>query len=182
MVRSFHQYWWLLVMRGMLAVIFGIVAFSVPVFLLGMVGITYGLYAIGDGLMVTVTALRYRHENVAWWVQLLEGAAGIAAGAAVLLIPEVADTALVFIIAYWAIFTGSMEMISAFRLRREIDREWSLAIGGALSIFLGIYILLNPGAGLIGLLWMIGSYAVLFGLVIVYFGFKARRFMHQFTG
>lgn len=181
MVRTFNQFWWLLVLRGLIAVIFGVLAFMVPATVLLALVLVFGIYALTDGVMAVITGLRNREENSSWWVQLLEGLAGIAAGAAALFIPGVAATALLFIIAYWAIFTGAMEIISAIRLRREIDNEWSLAISGALSVLLGFFILLNPGAGLIGLLWAIGGYAVLFGLLFIYLGLKARRFSQRYA-
>lgn len=179
MVSAFSRYWWLLVLRGVLAIIFGILALVLPGAAIFALVILFGVYALVDGVMAVIAATRGRDTNQRWWVLLLEGLAGIIAGIIALVWPGITAVALLFVIAFWAIVTGILEIAAAIRLRREINNEWALGLTGALSVILGIVLLVNPGAGALGLIWAIGIYAILFGVLMIYLGIRVRSGSHQ---
>jgi uncharacterized membrane protein HdeD (DUF308 family) len=175
------RYWWLLALRGVAAIIFGILAFAVPGVTLLVLVLLFGIYALIDGVLAIVSAFQQRQENDRWWVVLLEGLAGVAAGVVTLLFPDAATLFLLILIAVWAIFTGIMETIAAIRLRREIENEWALGVTGVLSVILGVLLLINPGAGALGLIWVIGAYAVIAGVLMLYLAFKLRGSAQKFA-
>jgi len=175
------RYWWLLALRGVAAIIFGILAFAVPEVTLLVLVLLFGIYALIDGVLAIVSAFQQRQENDRWWVVLLEGLAGVAAGVVTLLFPDAATLFLLILIAVWAIFTGIMETIAAIRLRREIENEWALGVTGVLSVILGVLLLINPGAGALGLIWVIGAYAVIAGVLMLYLAFKLRGSAQKFA-
>jgi len=181
MLRPMARYWWLLALRGVAAIIFGILAFAVPEVTLLVLVLLFGIYALIDGVLAIVSAFQQRQENDRWWVVLLEGLAGVAAGVVTLLFPDAATLFLLILIAVWAIFTGIMETIAAIRLRREIENEWALGVTGVLSVILGVLLLINPGAGALGLIWVIGAYAVIAGVLMLYLAFKLRGSAQKFA-
>ncbi len=174
MVRPLARYWWLFALRGIAAIIFGVLALIVPGVTLVVLVALFGAYALIDGVLATIAAFRQRDENNRWWVLLLEGLAGIVIGVLAFLFPGQTLLTLLFFIAFWAIFTGIMEIITAIRLRREISNEWSMGLMGVISILLGIVLLVFPAAGLVGLVYAVGIYAILFGILMLYLAFRAR--------
>ena len=174
MVRSLSQNWWLLVLRGVLAILFGISAFIWPGITLLTLIIMFAVYAIVDGAIAIWTGFSRTKESSRWWTFLLEGLLGIGAGIVALLWPGLATLVLIYIIASWAIFTGILEIATAIRLRNEITNEWFLALGGVLSIGLGILLFLQPAAGSLAIIWMIAGYAVVFGLLLLILGIRLR--------
>ena len=168
--------WWLVALRGLLAILFGLIAFVWPgVTWLALI-LLFGVYAIVDGIFAMVSGVIRSRYSSRWWVFLLEGLISLAAGVIVLLQPELAGLALVIVIAIWAVLTGILEIVAAIRLRREIRNEWMLGFAGFLSIVLGILMLLQPAAGGLVITLMIGSYALIFGILLVALGFRLRRF------
>ncbi len=174
MLRTMARHWWLLALRGIAAVIFGVLAFIVPGVTLLVLVLLFGAYALIDGILAVITSFREREENHRWWVLLLEGLAGVIVGVIALFAPQVAAVSLLFLIAFWAIFTGIMEIIAAIRLRREISNEWALGLSGVLSVILGVILLVYPSAGVLGLIWAIGAYAIIFGVLELYLAFRVR--------
>ncbi len=166
---------WLIGLRGLLAVIFGVLAFIWPGLTALVLVFFFAAYAILDGILTIAASLRNRHVNDRWWVILLEGLVDIAAGVIAFIFPTLAAIVLVFVIAIWAILTGILELVMAFRLRREINNEWFLVLSGVVSILLGVIMVINPNAGLIGLVWAIGGYAVIFGILMLILAFRAGR-------
>lgn len=139
-------------------------------------------YVFIDGILTIAAAVRNREENERWWLGLVEGIIDIAAGIIAFLYPGPTAVVIVFVVAIWAIVTGILEIALAFRLRREIENEWALGLTGVVSLILGAIILVNPGAGLVGLVWAIAGYAVIFGLLMIYLAFKAGRLTPTGTG
>jgi uncharacterized membrane protein HdeD (DUF308 family) len=158
-----------------LAILFGLSAFIWP----GITWLTlilfFGVYAIVDGLIAIGTGFARTKDTPRWWAFLLEGLISIGAGVVALIWPDLATLVLVYMIAAWAVFTGILEIVAAIRLRHEIDNEWFLALGGILSIGLGILLFLQPAAGSLALIWMIGGYALVFGVLMVILGFRLRN-------
>ena len=175
MVRTLSQNWWLVVLRGVLAILFGIAAFLWPGITLLTLIVMFGVYAIFDGLIAIWTGLSRTRETPRWWMFLLEGLLSIGAGIAALVWPGLATLVLVYVIATWAVFTGILEIVAAIRLRHEITNEWFLALGGVLSIGLGILLFLQPAAGSLAIIWMIAGYALVFGILLVILGIRLRN-------
>ena len=174
-MTSLAKYWWLVVLRGVLAILFGLSAFLWPG-LTRLVLITiFGVYAIADGVIAIITGITRAKNSSRWWVFLLEGLVNIGAGLVALIWPGLATAILLGIIAAWAMVTGVFEIIAAIRLRREINNEWLLMLGGLLSILFGSALVLQPGAGGLALIWLMGAYALVFGVVLIALGFRLRN-------
>lgn len=174
MLRTLSRYWWLVALRGAAAVVFGILAFIWPGLTLSALVILFGVYVLIDGIANLVAGFSDRKANGRWWVTALEGVVGILAGILTFLYPGLTAVLLLYFIAAWAILTGVLEMVAAFRLREEIEGEWALGLSGLISIFLGVGLVIFPTAGALAVVWMIGIYAILFGGLLVYLAFKLR--------
>lgn len=174
MLSNLSRYWWLLALRGVAAILFGILAFIWPQLTLEVLIILFGVYVLIDGASNIVTGFSQRESNDRWWVMLLEGLVGILAGILTLVYPGMSAFILLYFIAAWAILTGVLEIVAAIRLRKEITGEWALALSGVASIIFGILLFLFPGTGALAVVWIIGSYAILFGALLIYLAFKVR--------
>ena len=181
MVAALSRNWWLVVLRGVLAILFGLFAFIWPGLTLLTLIIIFGVYAIVDGVIAIVTGFSRTRESPRWWTFLLEGLLNIGAGIVALVWPGLATLVLIYIIASWAVFTGILEIVAAIRLRHEITNEWFLALGGVLSIGLGILLFLQPAAGSLAIIWMIAGYALIFGLLLVILGIRLRSWREPDT-
>ncbi len=175
MVQSLSQNWWLLLLRGVLAILFGVAAILWPGITLLTLIVMFGVYAIVDGLIAIWTGLSRTRESSRWWTFLVEGLLSLGAGIAALVWPGLATLVLIYLIASWAVFTGILEIVAAIRLRHEITNEWFLALGGVLSIGLGILLFLQPAAGSLAIIWMIAGYALVFGILLVILGVRLRN-------
>jgi uncharacterized membrane protein HdeD (DUF308 family) len=136
----------------------------------------FGAFALADGFGNVVTAFGGRREHENWWVLLLAGLAGIGLGVLTFLNPAITALVLLFYIAVWAIATGLLQIVTAIRLRKEIEGELWLALGGAASIAFGVLLIARPGAGALTVLWLIAAYAIAFGIILVILALKARGF------
>ncbi|MCB0084708.1 MAG: HdeD family acid-resistance protein [Caldilineaceae bacterium] len=174
MLATLARYWWLLALRGAIAILFGILAFVWPGLTVEVLVLLFGAYALIDGIGAIVTGIAHSQGGERWWM-LLEGVAGIVFGVLTFLWPGITAVILLVFIAVWAIMTGIFEILAAIRLRQEIEGEWALAISGVLSVILGIFMFLRPGAGALAVVWVIGSYAILFGAMLIYLGFSLRN-------
>ena len=167
--------WWLVALRGLLAILFGAVAFIWPGLTWLVLILMFGVYAILDGIFAMISGVVQSRYSPRWWVFLVEGFISLVAGVIVLAQPGLAGIALVVVIAVWAVLTGLLEVIAAIRLRREIRDEWMLGFGGFLSIMLGLLMLFQPGAGGLVITLMVGAYALIFGILMVALSFRLRR-------
>jgi uncharacterized membrane protein HdeD (DUF308 family) len=167
--------WWLVALRGLLAILFGLIAFVWPGATWLALILLFGVYAVVDGIFAMISGVVRSRYSPRWWVFLLEGFISLAAGMIVLLQPGLAGLALVVVIAIWAVLTGILEVVAALRLRREIRNEWMLGFAGFLSIALGVLMLLQPAAGGLVITLMIGSYALISGILLVALSFRLRR-------
>lgn len=170
------RHWWVVALRGLAAIIFGILAFIWPGITLTVLILFYGAYAIVDGLLAVYAAIRSRQHV---WAVLLEGIVGIAAGLIAFFWPALTAFALVYVIAVWAILTGALEIVAAVRMRRVISNEWALIFAGALSVIFGVLLVIQPGAGALTLVWLIGLYAVLFGLGLLVVAWRLRGLLEE---
>ena len=174
MLSNLSRYWWLLALRGVAAVIFGILAFVWPELTVGALVILFGAFVFVDGVANLIAGVGDRNVNERWWVMVLEGIVSIAAGVLTFIYPGITAIVLLYVIAFWALLTGVLEIAAAVRLRKEMEGEWALGLGGAASILLGLALIVFPGAGAIAVIWLIGAYAILFGALMIYLGFKLR--------
>jgi uncharacterized membrane protein HdeD (DUF308 family) len=174
MLEQMIRNWWVLALRGVVAILFGVIAFSQPGITLTALVWTWGAYALVDGVCALVSAVRAATSYQRWGMLLLEGVAGIAAGIVAFGWTGITALTLLYLIAAWAIVTGIFEIAAAIRLREMIEGEWLLGLAGVLSILLGVLIVARPGAGLLASVWIIGSYALIFGIVMLVLAFRLR--------
>jgi uncharacterized membrane protein HdeD (DUF308 family) len=166
--------WWALALRGLFAVLFGIMAFAWPGITLGALVLLYGAYALADGVFAIVAAVTGTPRSLPWWALLAEGVAGIAVGVLTFVWPVITGLVLLYLIAAWAVVTGVFEIVTAVRLRKEIRGEWLMALSGVLSILFGLALAVFPGAGALAVVWLIGAYAITFGVLLMILGFQLR--------
>jgi uncharacterized membrane protein HdeD (DUF308 family) len=172
------RHWWALALRGLAAVVFGILAFALPGMTLALLVVLFGAYALVDGVLAIVSALRSGGEHL--WYLLLEGVLGIAAGIAAFTWPGLTALVLLFIIAVWAILTGLLEVVAAVRLRKAIKNEWAWIAGGIVSVVFGLFMLISPGPGALAFVWLIGAYAIIFGITLFGLAWEVRG-LHEHT-
>jgi len=173
-IETLAKNWWALALRGIAAIVFGILALVLPGVTLAVLVLLFGAYALVEGVFNVVAAIRGRGDGSSWWALVLEGSVSIAAGIVAILVPGLTALALLYMIAAWAVVTGVLEIVAAVRLRRQITGELWLALNGVLSIVFGVLTFLVPGAGALSLAWLIGAYAVLFGLLLLGLAFRLR--------
>jgi uncharacterized membrane protein HdeD (DUF308 family) len=169
--------WWLLLIRGLAAIFFGVATFVWPGISLLALILLYGAYAVVDGLAELAAAARGGGGVDRWWL-ILGGLISIAAGGVAFGWPGLTAVALAIIIGAWSIVRGIMEIAAGVALRKQIRNESALILGGAISVLFGIAIFMFPRAGALALLWLIGAWAVIFGLLMLYLAFGLRRLAH----
>jgi uncharacterized membrane protein HdeD (DUF308 family) len=172
------RWWWTFILRGVLAIVFGIVAFISPPATITVLVLLFGAWALVDGVFDIVAALQHRTMDRSWWLTILEGIVGIVAGVLALAFPEIAAASLLLLIAAWSIVTGVIEVVLAIRLREQITGELWLAIAGVLSIAFGVLLFLFPAAGALTIVWIIGAFAIAFGISLIALGWRLRG-IHQ---
>jgi uncharacterized membrane protein HdeD (DUF308 family) len=168
------RWWWTFVVRGVLAIAFGLLAFLAPAWGIAVLVGLFAAWALIDGVTGLVAGIRTRGIDRSWWLEIVEGLVSIAAGVVALVLPAAAAQALVIVIAAWAIVTGAVEIWTAIRLRRVIEGEVWLGLAGAASILFGLVLFLFPGAGALSLVWLIGSAAIVFGVFLILLGWRLR--------
>ncbi len=171
--------WWALVLRGLAAIAFGVLAFMWPHLTLTALVFLWGAYVLVDGLFAIVGGVKSHAENKRWWVLMLEGILSVAAGVLAFVIPNITALVLLILIAAWAIVTGAFEIGAAIQLRKHIKGEWLLALAGVASVLFGFALLVNPNAGAIAVVWLIGIYAIVFGTLLAALGFRLRSLLHS---
>ena len=172
MLTVFTSSWWALLLRGLAAIAFGILAFVWPHITLTALVFLWGAYALVDGLFAIAAGVKSHSESKRWWVLLLEGILSVAAGVVAFVVPGITALVLLLLIASWAIVTGAFEIGAAIQLRKYIKGEWLLGLAGVASVIFGIALFLNPAAGAVALVWLIGAYAIVFGVLLVALGLR----------
>lgn len=167
------RHWWVVVLRGALAVLFGILAFLWPGITIAALVLLFGAYAVVDGLFSLIAAFRPA-PGESRWLLVLFGVLSLIAGIFVLAMPAITSVVLLYAVAIWAVASGIVAIVASIALRKMISGEWLLALSGVLSIVLGIFLLSRPAAGMLGLVWAIALYAVAVGITLVVLGFKLR--------
>jgi uncharacterized membrane protein HdeD (DUF308 family) len=173
--------WWLMLLRGLVAIGFGILVFAKPQISLEVLVYMFGIFVLVEGIVGVAVAVHARNLLDSWGILLLWGLLGIAVGILSFIRPDVTALALVFYIALWALATGVLEIAAAIRLREVLKDEWLLILAGVASVATGLILIWRPDAGALALLWLIGSYAIVLGVLIVLFAFKIRGFVGKVT-
>jgi uncharacterized membrane protein HdeD (DUF308 family) len=166
--------WWAISLRAAAAILLGVIAIFMPGPTLAAIVIVFGIYAIVDGILAIIAAVRGFRRKERWWPMLLEGLVGIVAGAIAIFLPGIGALALTYLVAAWALVTGAFEIAAAIRLRKVISGEWLLLIAGLLSIVLAVLVTLFPGTGALLLVWWLGAYAFAYGVVSLVLALRVR--------
>ena len=176
MLQLLARRWWALALRGVIAVLFGLLTFFIPGVTLISLVLLFGFYAILDGIFDIVSAMKAPGHH---WPLLVEGIVGIVAGIVTFMWPGITAMFLLYLIAFWAILTGVLEIVAGIRLREVIANEMLLILMGVISTLFGILIIIFPGAGALAIIIWIGAYAVVFGIILIALAFRLRSFKRK---
>ena len=175
MTDTLARNWWALGLRGLCGVLFGAAIFAWPGISLFALVLLFGVYTLLDGVCTMASTLRSDRRNKRWWLFLLQGMGGIIVGIIAFIWPGITALALIYLIAAWAIVTGIFEVVAAVQLRKEIEGEWLLGLSGIASVVFGGLLVAFPGTGALAVLWIIGAYAILFGILLMILAFRLRQ-------
>lgn len=173
-INAFASNWWLLLLRGIFAVLFGIMAFAWPGLTLVTLILLYGAYAFVDGLSAIWVGVSSRA-----WGLLMFGVLGIIVGLYAFFFPGITAIALLYLIAAWAFVRGIFEIVTAIQLRKEISNEWVLILSGVVSILFGVVLVSNPGSGALAMILVIGTFALVFGVMMIILAFRVKGLPHR---
>jgi uncharacterized membrane protein HdeD (DUF308 family) len=173
MITVLAQNWWAIGIRGALGILFGLIALFLPGATMLSLVLVFAVYAFMDGVLAFVSAVRAAREGERWGYLILEGLVGIATAAVAVFWPGITVVVFVFVVAFWAIFTGILELAAAFRLEFIDGRGW-LIFGGIVSVLYGALLIVAPMVGAVVLTWWLGAYALVFGVSLVVLAFKLR--------
>src|SRR6202049_5043009 len=171
MLHTLAANWWALALRGLVAVLFGLLTNFLPGMTLAILVLLFGAYALVDGIFNFIAFFKIRSHH---WALLVEGVLGIIAGVITFAWPAITAIVLLYVIAFWAIFTGIFEIIAGIRLRKVIANEWLLLGMGAVSFLFGWFILFAPGAGALAIVLWIGAYAMVSGVFLLALAFRVQ--------
>ena len=174
MAADLARNWWVLALRGLAGILFGIGAFVWPGATLATLVIVFGAYVFVDGIFAVVAGIGMRRQLSLWWLVVLEGVAGIILGVLTFRSPDTTALVLLTFIAAWSIVSGIFEIATAVRIRTMIENEWLMILSGIVSIIFGALLIAQPGAGVIAIVWLLGAYALLFGILTLMFAFRLR--------
>jgi len=174
-VHTFNLNWWLLALRGLVAVLFGVLAFMWPGATLITLVWLFGAFALVNGILSLVLAAKTPKGYPKVGSLIFGGLLGILAGLLAFVMPGITALGLLILIAAWAIVTGIMELVAAVKLRKIINNEWLLVLAGIASVVFGVLLLFQPAAGALVLIWWIGAWALLSGILLMILAFRMRN-------
>lgn len=180
MVEALARNWWLVGLRGVAGILFGLLTLLNPAITLAVLVLFFGAYALADGLFTIIAAIARRRNVPRWGWLLVSGVLGILIGVLTFLMPGVTALVLLYIIASWAVIRGIVEIVAAIQLRKVITGEWLLVIAGVLSVAFGFLLFLFPGAGALAVVLWIGAFAAVFGILMIALAFRLRRWNREF--
>lgn len=173
--QNVGRQWGWVALRGLVAVLFGLLALFLPGITLAALVLVWGAYALVDGVFALIAGWRIRDQDKPLWPLVLVGITGLAAGIVTFLWPGVTALVLLYIIAFWAIVAGVFQIAAAIRFRKEIQNEWLHGLSGLVSLLFGVMLVIQPGAGALALVWVIGPYAVFFGILLLVLALRLKR-------
>jgi uncharacterized membrane protein HdeD (DUF308 family) len=179
MLETLKRGWWFLVLRGIFAILFGVAAFVWPSITAGALVILFGAYALANGIFTLGLAIRAPKGTPRIGTLVLLGLLSVAAGILTFFYPGVTALSLVWVIAFWAIFTGAFEIAVAIQLRKHLSNEWALILAGILSVVFGVLVIARPNAGALSILWLIGTYAILYGVMLLTIAIRLKSLVSQ---
>jgi uncharacterized membrane protein HdeD (DUF308 family) len=176
MLGIIAQGWWMLLIRGVAAIAFGLLTFFWPAITLFVLIILFAAHAVVDGAMAIALGLQLRKQVDAtpWLLITLMGVISVAAGVVAIAWPALTAAVLLFLIAGWAIARGVFEVVAAVHFRKVIENEWFLGLAGVLSVMFGVSLIAWPRAGLLSLMWLVGSFSIAFGVLMCLLAFRLR--------
>jgi uncharacterized membrane protein HdeD (DUF308 family) len=179
LLHQFSREWRLVSLRGAAAVIFGVMAFLWPEITLIALVVLWGAFALADGVLTLVAAFRIRDWDRPLVPLIAIGVLGIGAGLAALMRPGISTISLLIWIGVWGLLTGIFQILTAIRLRKEIKSERLLALSGEISVAFGLILIVTLSAGAFAVVWLIGSYAIVFGAILILLGFRLKRLARE---
>ena len=179
MFTQLFRNWWHFAVRGVLAIVFGVLALIWPDSTKLALVLLFGAFAFVDGIFAVTTSIAARGYLERWWAILLEGIAGIVIGVLTFFWPNITALVLLYFIAAWAVTTGIFEIVAAIEFRHVISGEWVMILAGLLSVLLGILLFVFPSAGMVSVVWLIGIYAIAAGIISMIFAFRLRGLGHK---
>jgi uncharacterized membrane protein HdeD (DUF308 family) len=178
MLHALAKGWWLLLLRGIASIIFGVLAFAWPGLTLVTLVLFYGAFVLIDGVIALIAAFSSGPKPLPTWWLVVVGLLSIAAGIVTFMMPGITAILLVLFMGAWALVHGIFEIIGAIQLRKEIDNEWMLILSGVVSVLFGLIVLIAPGAGALGLIWVIAAYSIVFGITFIALALRLRKHSH----
>ncbi|HXU50580.1 MAG TPA: HdeD family acid-resistance protein [Casimicrobiaceae bacterium] len=175
MLTFLSRNWWVLVLRGVAAIVFGVLTFISPMTSIAVLVLFWGAYALVDGVFAIIAAIKGPNPGGFPWWMLIMGIVAVAAGIYTFMAPAITTLVLLYMIAAFAIVRGVTEIAAAIRLRKEINNEWLLIVAGVASLVFGVLLFLFPGAGALALVLYIGAMAIVVGVIETVLGFKLRN-------
>jgi len=175
MLSAMGRLWWLVLLRGLAAIVFGVLALAWPGVTLITLALFWGAYALVDGVAALWHGWKAKDSGKPMWQNILIGLLGVAAGGFTFLSPGITAITLLTLIAVWAIVCGVLEIAAAIRLRKEIHNEWMLILSGVLAVAFGALMILSPGAGALAVLWVIATFAIVYGVLLIGLAFRLKK-------
>ena len=182
MVEGLARNWWVVALRGLAAIVFGVLTILNPAMSLAVLILFFGAYALVDGVFTVIAAVMRRREEPRWVGLLISGILGILIGALTFMMPGVTTLVLLYIIATWAVIRGVFEISVALKLRKEIQGEFWLILAGALSVAFGAFLFAFPGTGALAVVMWIGVFAIVFGIVLMALAFRLKGWSRRLAG
>lgn len=168
-------HWWVFLLRGIFAVLFGILAIAMPGITLVTLVLVVGIYLFADGVVDLYTVISGKAHGDDRFLLVLQGVVGIVIGLIAFFMPGVSAVGLLLAIGAWSLVVGVLQIVAAIRLRKEITNEFWLGLSGLISILFGFFVIANPGQGALAVIWIIAIYAIMFGVFLIAFAFKVRK-------
>jgi len=175
MLRSLSGAWWLFLLRGILAILLAVMFWARPDASLATLVLFFGAWMLVDGVFTSIAAISSRKQNTEWGWMLASGVLSLVLGLLTLRAPGLTLVVLMLYVAAWAFMLGIAQIALGWRIRKEVQGEWTLYLGGAVAVLFGVAILWNPAVGAVGVLWAAAMFSLLYGIAMVALGLRLRK-------
>jgi len=181
-VRRLHQNWWLVLLQGVLSIVLGVLALARPGVTLGALILLWGLFALLNGVVEVFSAIGAAGSHRSWGWQLAGGLVGILAGLVILRWPGLSALFVLYLVAIWAIMMGIVRIVGAIADHQALPHAWLVALAGVVSVLFGIAMFAWPGVGLLTLVYLVGSYAIVYGVITCVLAFRLHSLPERMAG